>query len=656
LPETLAKTTLFEGMFERVLTEMLISGLGVIDEASIEPDPGFTVVTGETGAGKTMVVTGLHLLSGGRAEASRVRAGAKKAVVEGRFAVPPDSAALDVAADAGGDADEDGSLIVLRSVGEDGRSRAHLGGRSAPVGMLSDLSDSLLAVHGQNDQLRLQRPAEQRGMLDRFAGRPVADRLKRYRELRAEWMSVSEELTQRAERARELAREADLLRHGLEEIAAVDPGPGEDVELQTLARRLADADQLRDSAVQAQHALSGADDGDPDVPGALGLVDTARKSLAGTDDEQLRQLVSRLDEAAVLLTDVGAELSGYLESLSADPERLQEILARQADLKALTRKYAADTDGVLAWAAEATDRLASLDTSDEAIAELRNRRDALATELAGEAKKLSDARRASAGELAAAVTEELTALAMPHAVLHVEVVQRQVSDTADLALRCGKQWVHAGVDGVDEVELRLRPHPGSEPLPIGKGASGGELSRVMLALEVVLAHANPVPTLVFDEVDAGVGGRAAVEVGKRLARLASSHQVIVVTHLPQVAAFADRHLVVDKDSGGGVTRSGIRTLAEGDRVEELSRMLAGMDSTDTGRAHAEELLELARHEKSGEHPADITTKKSVKRRTRRTDVTKATDGAARPPQAKKAPSRPNTRQANGSARATTEVA
>jgi DNA repair protein RecN (Recombination protein N) len=594
-----------------VLAEMSISGLGVIDEATLELHPGFTVLTGETGAGKTMVVTGLHLLSGGRAEASRVRNGSARAVVEGRFEPAPGDVALKLAAEAGAEPDEDGSLIAVRTVGGDGRSRAHLGGRSVPVGVLGDLAEHLIAVHGQNDQLRLLRPAEQRAVLDRFAGPPVTSPLAEYRSLRDEWLRVIGELAERTERSRELAREADLLRHGLTEIATVAPKPDEDSELVDEARRLSDIDQLREAAAAAQLAITGSVEGDLDSPGALGLVDAARKQVTATDDTQLRGLAGRLSEAAVLLADVGAELTGYLDGLAADPARLEQVLARQAELKALTRKYAADVSGVLAWAEEAEQRLAGLDTSEEALTALAARRDELAAKLAERAEAITVARQAAATDLAKAVTEELAGLAMAAAAVEVSVVPKAVDAGDASALRVGKQFLHAGPDGVDDVELRLRAHPGAPPLPVHKGASGGELSRVMLALEVVLAHADPVPTLVFDEVDAGVGGRAAVEVGRRLARLARSHQVIVVTHLPQVAAFADRHLVVDKSSGGGLTRSGVKTLREQDRVVELARMLAGMDETDTGRAHAEELLAAAAADKA----ADATGKPGKKPKT-----------------------------------------
>jgi DNA repair protein RecN (Recombination protein N) len=595
-----------------VLIEMRIQGLGVIDEASIELHRGLTVDTGETGAGKTMVVTGLHLLSGGRAEASRVRTGVDRAVVEGRFHTPSGSPAAEVAANAGADPDEDGSLIAVRTVSTDGRSRAHLGGRSVPVGVLAELSEQLIAVHGQNDQLRLTRPAEQRAVLDRFAGEAVAEPLGRYRALREEWVQVSNELVERTEKSRELAREADLLKHGLAEIEAVDPKPGEDEDLHAEARRLSDVDQLREVASGAQYSLSGAADTEVEAIGALGMIAEARRRFSSSEDPKLRDLEPRLAEASVLLTDVATELVGYLESLDADPARLEQVLARQQELKQLTRKYAADIDGVLEWARVSQERLTGLDTSEEALAELARRKDELAGQLAEAAKEVSAERAAAAEDLGKAVTDELAGLAMAQATVEVAVLARVAEADDPVALLVDGQRLHAGREGVDDVELRLMPHPGSPALPVNKGASGGELSRVMLALEVVLSHADPVPTLVFDEVDAGVGGRAAVEVGRRLARLARSHQVIVVTHLPQVAAYADRHMVVNKVAEGGLTSSGVKVLDESERVVELARMLAGLDFTYTGRAHAEELLDAARSDKKADEPVRKTRKKAAK--------------------------------------------
>jgi DNA repair protein RecN (Recombination protein N) len=477
-----------------------------------------------------------------------------------------------------------------------------------PVSVLSRLAEASLAVHGQNDQLRLLRGHEQRAVLDRFAGDAVGRPLAAYQRVREEWLRICHELTERRDNARRLAQESDMLRHGLAEIAAVAPQPGEDVELVDEARRLAAADDLRAAAGGARFALAGVDDEAPelsdgaDQPGALGLVGTARHLLSGSGDPALEKLGVRLDEVAALLADVSAELTGYLNVLDADPERLQAVLARQAELRALTRKYAADIDGVLRWAEASEERLSGIDISDEAMAELARRRDELTVQLAGHARELTAARRKAAARLATAVSAELTGLAMPDARLLVELGVRELTDRAERAdgsgIEVDGRWVAAGPDGVDEVELRLVPHSGSAAVPLHKGASGGELSRVMLALEVVLADADPVPTMVFDEVDAGVGGRAAVEIGRRLARLAATHQVIVVTHLAQVAAYADRHVVVSKAGTDGGTRGRVRTLDDAERIVELARMLAGLDDTDTGRAHAEELLATARSDKA----------------------------------------------------------
>lgn len=593
-----------------MLAEMRIQGLGAIDDATLEPHPGLTVLTGETGAGKTMVVTGLTLLGGGRADASRVSEGAGRAIVEGRFT--SDEQAHRIAGDVGAEPDEDGSLIASRTVGADGRSRAHLGGRSVPVSVLGRLAEAMLAVHGQNDQLRLLRPAEQRRLLDRFSGEATTEPLSEYQRVREQWQQACQELIERRDNARRLTQEADMLRLGLDEIAAAAPLPGEDVALVEEARRLAAADDLRAAAGGARTALTGGDgegdeviaaDGTP-LPGAVSLVGESRRLLVTSGDPALERLEPRLDEAAALLADVVGELASYLDVLDADPQRLQVVLARQAELKSLTRKYAADTDGVLRWAEESAARLAGIDTTDEAMAALADRRDRLVAELVGHAKKVTAARVEAAGRLAEAVTGELAGLAMPDSRLLVQLSVREVGEDHSgdgSAVKVDGRWLAAGPDGVDEVEILLVPHAGSGPVALHKGASGGELSRVMLALEVVLADSDPVPTMVFDEVDAGVGGRAAVEIGRRLARLAATHQVIVVTHLAQVAAYADRHVVVDKRgaaSANGVTRGRVRALDDPERIVELARMLAGLDDTDTGRAHAEELLATARWEKA----------------------------------------------------------
>ncbi|MFG2667098.1 DNA repair protein RecN [Streptomyces sp. NPDC048387] len=569
---------------------MRIRSLGVIDDAVVELSPGFTAVTGETGAGKTMVVTSLGLLLGGRADPALVRIGAKAAVVEGRVVLRPDAAAAVRAEEAGAELD-DGALLISRTVSAEGRSRAHVGGRSVPVGLLSELADDLVAVHGQTDQQGLLRPARQRQALDRYAGDAVAVPLEKYAGAYRRLRAVAAELDTITTRARERAQEADLLRFGLDEVAAVEPLPGEDAELAAEAERLGHAEALA-SAAQAAHAALAGDVEDPEGVDANTLVAGAHRALESVraHDPVLGALADRIAELGILLGDVAGELAGYAGDLDADPLRLAAVEERRAALTQLTRKYGDSVDSVLEWARTGSARLLELEGDDDRIGELTAERDALLAELSQLAQALTDARTEAAERFASAVTAELASLAMPHARVTIEIRQTEAPDGVEV----GGRTVAYGPTGADEVELLLAPHPGAQPRPIAKGASGGELSRVMLAVEVVFAGTTPVPTYLFDEVDAGVGGKAAVEIGRRLAKLAKSAQVVVVTHLPQVAAFADRQLLVEKTVDGSVTRSGVTVLEGEDRIRELSRMLAGQEDSQTARAHAEELLAAAR--------------------------------------------------------------
>ncbi|MDQ1741987.1 MAG: repair protein RecN [Pseudonocardiales bacterium] len=636
-----------------MLEEIRIRGLGVISDAVLELGPGLTVVTGETGAGKTMVVTGLALLFGGRADSSRLRAGVDSASVEGRLLVDSDSVTAQAVTEAGGDLDTDGSLVLRRVITAAGRSRAVAGGASVPATVLARLAENLVAVHGQSDQQRLTQPAEQRLTLDRFAGLDLAD----CRAAFAQWRAAVAELARRTGAARELARETELLQHGLAEIARVDPQPGEDVELAGLAARLEHADALRVAARTAHDALLGdPDDPTADLPDVQSLIAAAGRALgqvAGTDTA-LDQLSTRLAELAAAATDVGSELAGYQAQLEADPARLAAVHERRAALNSLIRKYGDGTGygatppegglgAVLDWAAEAERRLAAADTSDEALAALAAERDAAAARYTDLAAAVSEQRRLAADRLSQLITAELSGLAMPAATVRVEVRPRHPVESGPQVV-IGGQPAGAGPDGVDEVEITLRPHPDAPALAVQRGASGGELSRVMLAIEVALAGTDPVPTMVFDEVDAGVGGRAAVEVGRRLARLARKHQVVVVTHLAQVAAFADRHLVVDKaiagtpgraaTEAGGVTRSDIRSVAGEDRLVELARMLAGNDSA-VAREHAAQLLEDARAD-TAELAVERRTPGTARRNGRRPPTAAAADPPGSPPVAEPA--------------------
>lgn len=572
-----------------MLEELRIRDVGVIDDAVLALHPGLTVVTGETGAGKTMVVTGLGLLLGQRADAGLVRSGRSRAVVEGTLRVPVDGPVAARVREAGGELDDD-LLVLARSASAEGRSRAHVGGTSAPVAVLAELADDLVAVHGQADQQRLLRPTRVRELLDRFLGRP--ELLSRWRAGYAGLQAATSELAALVASDAARAQEAELLRLGLAEVAAVAPQPGEDAALAAEESRLAHADDLQQAASTAHDALQNDDGHDAGT-----LTGQARRMLDAVRDHDpaLAALADRASEVSVLVSELATDLSAYASAVETDPLRLAAVAERRAALAALTRRHGPTVDDLLAWAEGAAARLTLLEGSDERVAELAETVSRLRSELTVTGAELTQARQQAAARLGEAVTEELAALAMPHAVLTVAVTQQE--DPDGLPDPNGHR-VAFGPHGCDNVELLLQPHRDAAPRPVAKGASGGELSRVMLGLEVVLAGADPVPTFVFDEVDAGVGGKAAVEVGRRLARLARHAQVLVVTHLPQVAAFADRHLVVAKTDDGVVTRSGVSLLDDAGRARELTRMLAGLEESDLGRAHAEELLEVAAAAKS----------------------------------------------------------
>lgn len=587
-----------------MLEEISISGLGVIDKAGAEFHEGLTVLTGETGAGKTMVVTSLHLLSGARADAGRVRSGQSRAVVEGRFRTTGADAA-EVLDASGAELDEDGTVIAVRTVNADGRSRAHLGGRSVPVGLLGQFTSGQLAIHGQNDQLRLLRSEHQRDALDRFSAEAITKPLKTYREARERWITLADQLRDRQANSREIAQESDRLKFGLDEIDKVAPQPHEDEEIAATVRRLSDLETIRTAAVSALDAVTGAGP-DADVASGSSVLDglgAARTMLETQADDTLRALLPRIEEALTVVGDIGEELSSFVSGLPVDAAELEQLLQRQAELKSLVRKYAPDIDGVIGWADSARSRLAEIGDSSESLDELAVRVTAARDDVAAAAVKLTKVRVKAAKSLASKVSSELTGLAMGDAQLEVSVVPDDSADSGRRAIDIDGRTLHAGSHGVDKVEFGLTAHAGAQARPIAKSASGGELSRVMLALEVVLAGPGGGSTMVFDEVDAGVGGRAAVEIGRRLAKLARAHQVIVVTHLPQVAAFADNHLLIGKQTSAGRSKSSrvtssVEVLDRDERVAELARMLAGLGDSDTGRAHAEELLSTAENEKT----------------------------------------------------------
>ena len=566
------------------IEEITIRDLGVIADATLPLTPGFTAITGETGAGKTMLVTALGLLLGERADSSAVRSGQPQAWVEGRWRIPDSGPLVERVRDAGGEVDvldeTTAELVLGRSVSAESRSRAVVGGRSAPVSVLAELAESLVVVHGQSDQVRLRSTTAQRDALDRFAGSDFAARAADYEQVFRRWRANREELVRLSDDQAQRTREADDLRAALREIEDTDPQPGEDDELTQRAERLSNAEELRQAAATAREALSAEEADGVDV---LGLLDQARRSLqkVAAYDPNLGELSESIETLNYQVSDVAVQLSSFLATLEEDGERdLELVQERRAHLASLTRKFGPTLDDVIRLRQTGSERLSDLDGDSDRL-------DTLAAHIAHDEKLLLERaddltqRRHDAGErFGQAVSRELAALAMPDAIVTVEIT-------------VGMEFT---AHGRDQVAILLRPHTGADPRPLGKGASGGELSRVMLAIEVVLAGTNPVPTFVFDEIDAGVGGAAAIEIGRRLARLATDSQVIVVTHLAQIAAFATNHLCVVKGSDDAVTTSSVRRLEGLERTAEMARLLSGLSGSESALAHARELVELAEND------------------------------------------------------------
>ncbi|MBB5831683.1 DNA repair protein RecN [Brachybacterium aquaticum] len=567
-----------------MLSTLRIRQIGVIDDALLEFGPGFTALTGETGAGKTMIVTGLTMLLGGRLDRGRTRG---SSTVDGTLALAGHTE-LAAALDELGADEDDGEVLVVRRLTRDGRSRAQIGGVPVPIGTLARLVGTAVTVHGQSDQQRLRDPEEQRDALDRFAGESVGPLLERHREIWRERSALTERLTELDALLRERDRRGTALTEALERLEAADPQQGEDEALRAEIERLGNAEELRGAAGQAALALVGDDDG----PAAGALLDIASESLAraARTDATLAPLTERLDALRIELSDIAAELSRYADGIDASPGRIEEANERLHELTVLVRDIgpllpgpdgpAEDITALLETSRTAAQELDRFEGAEEERTAAAARLEALEGELDEAATALTVARTEAAATLSAAVQEELRHLEMPDAAIRVDVSERS-------------HRAH----GRDEVTILLAPHPGADHLPVAQAASGGELSRVMLALEVALASSrsdrSAAPVFVFDEIDAGIGGRAALAVGQRLARLARHAQVIVVTHLPQVAAHASTHLQIVKSTDGGTTSSTVETLDRPGRIRELARMLAGDDASDVALAHAEELLDEA---------------------------------------------------------------
>jgi len=564
------------------LEEISIRSIGVIEHSTIEISPGLTVLTGETGAGKTMILTALNLILGGKSDSSLVRKGSERLVASGSFSVPK---SLHSSFEENGLQIEDGQLILTRTVNADGKSKATSNAIAVPSSVLAAASENLVEVHAQAANLNMTKAAKQRDLLDRFGGKSLHEALASYQRELASYHDLKVRIAAMKKSIDSRDAELTALREYATLMGKLKLERGELQEISTEISRLSSVEDLRLAAQSASSVI------EEEESGSLTSLGIVRKSLDSVraKDPQIEELYQRVSEAFFLVDDAKGVLASYIANLEADPTRLDYLNSRKAEINALIKKYGGSNspDDELVALIErfesSRNAIADLEGGDERLKELENELGGIKKKLVMSAKSLTSIRSESASRLSIEVTKEIQQLSMPHTSFHCQV------NNADYNALKESDFTPLGCD---EVSMLIQGHKDGPLVPLAKGASGGEMSRVMLALEVVLAATHPVGTYVFDEVDAGVGGKAAIEVGRRLHALSKHAQVIVVTHLPQVAAWADSHFVVTKNSDGSVTESNVTKVVKEDRIEEIARMLAGMESSVSAREHATELLEL----------------------------------------------------------------
>ena len=562
-----------------MIESLHIQGLGLITDAKLTLKPGFVVVTGETGAGKTLMLDAIRLLAGAKpSTVNQQRETALDAVLDVKH---PDFAhALSEL----GVSLEDGALYVSRTFPVDGRAKTVLQGRAVPASILSDCAETWLAIHGPHDSLRLLKATIHRPLLDRFGWNDIVDSLTQHEVAYRVWKSKSQELERIEQTRAELLRDADVMRADVQLCQSLALKPGEDTEIAQTIDRISRIDSVRNALEMAVHALAG-----DDVP-LTAAISAARKSLEQglPDDAQAQSLAQRLQTVGIELGEISHEISTMMTELDVDPATLDALMLRQRNIKSLLLRHGPDIEDLLVWQQDAERKLRLIDPDGTEVEALRREVDETRREAEVTAQALTSQRQSVATVLSERISQELANLALPYARVVVDIQKAHLSET-----------------GQDRIEFLFSANPGVEPASLSGVASGGELSRLMLALELVLADSHSPDVMVFDEVDAGVAGAAALSVGERLSRLSLGKQVIVVSHLPQIAAFADQHIVVNKQTDGQTTETEIAILSADQRITEISRMLAGIESSSTARAHAQELLEQADSLKAGFHVRSI---------------------------------------------------
>ena len=568
------------------LEEISIRSLGIIDQSTLELGKGLNVLTGETGAGKTMILTALSLVLGGKSDSSLVRIGSDRLVASAQFVLPKTNSEISLIADESGADISEGSLVLTRTVNSDGKSKAVAGGTTVPAATLVNFADHLVEIHGQAANHQIVKSARQRELLDRFAGSELAKAMSAYQGALSTYNDLKARIKSMRESSTKRDREIADLEEFLKGWSKLKPTRGEYVEVANQIARLSSVEDLRSASDGANQALS------DETSGSLTSLGAARRFLdiAKGKDSRLDEIASVVAEGFFVLDEAARDLSSYLSALEADPAKLDALQVRKAEIVAFIKKWgsAADPDAELVALSEkaktARATIADLTGGEDRIAELESEMQGAKKELLSQAKLLTKIRTSAALKLSESVSTEIHALSMPHTEFSISI------NSADYEGSLKES--DFTILGCDEVIMQIQGHRDGPLIALGKGASGGEMSRIMLALEVVLAQTHPVGTYIFDEVDAGVGGKAAIEVGRRLAALAKHSQVIVVTHLPQVAAWADTHFVVKKSDDGSISQSDVEKLDNQNRIEEIARMLAGLEGSSSAREHAAELLAM----------------------------------------------------------------
>ena len=570
-------------MSERTfLEEITIRSIGVIDQAGLEISKGLTVLTGETGAGKTMILTALNLILGGKSESALVRKGNERLLASGRFSIPSEQ--VSSFEDAGVTV-EDGELIITRSVTSEGKSKATVNGIAVTAGTLATVGELLVEVHAQAANLNISKSAKQRDLLDNFAGADFETAMGEYTAILTSYHSLKSRINALRKSVDKQDQELAQLREFVSLLSKLKLKRGEYVDISAQIERLSNVEVLRLAGAAATSAV---DDEDAGALTAIGIARHALDSVRGKDGE-LEAIYGQLSEGFFLIDEARGALASYMHSLEADPVQLDYLNARKSEINLLVKKYGGtgapeiEADALIDRFESSSSAISDLEGGDDRLNEMEVELTGIKKSLVVAAKSLTTMRNEAAIRLNTAVTHEVQQLSMPHTsfVAQVNTVDYSALKEADFTSL-----------GCDEVAMFISSHKDAPLVALAKGASGGEMSRVMLALEVVIAASHPVGTYVFDEVDAGVGGKAAIEVGRRLHALSLHAQVIVVTHLPQVAAWADSHFVVTKDIDGSVSQSDVRKVEGENRIEEIARMLAGLENSISAREHAAELLSL----------------------------------------------------------------